>query len=37
MNGCEADHMFAIKSIMKQNPYVFISVIVASTIFLFGY
>jgi hypothetical protein len=37
MNGCVADHMFAIKSIMKQNPYVFISVIVASTIFLFGY
>jgi hypothetical protein len=37
MNGCEANHMFAIKSIMKQNPYVFISVIVASTIFLFGY
>ena len=37
MNGCDADNMFAIKSIMKQNPYIFISVIVIATIFLFGY
>jgi hypothetical protein len=37
MNGCEADQMFAIKSIMKQNPFRFIFVTVIATIFLFGY
>ena len=37
MNGCEAEHMFAIKSIMKQMPYTFISLTLTITIFLFGY
>jgi hypothetical protein len=37
MNGCEAEHMFAIKSIMKQMPYTFISFTLTITIFLFGY
>ena len=37
MNGCEADHQFAIKAIMKQMPYTFIFVTLAITIFLFGY
>lgn len=37
MNGCEADHMFAIKAIMKQMPYTFITITLVITIFLFGY
>jgi hypothetical protein len=37
MNGCEADHMFAIKSLMKENPYLFITSTIVLTILLFGY
>ena len=37
MNGCEADHMFAIKAIMKHMPYTFISLSLVLTIYLFGY
>ena len=37
MNGCEADNTFAIKAIMKQRPYIFITFTLSMTIFLFGY
>lgn len=37
MNGCEAGHMFAIKSLMKQRPYFFLSCTLVLTIYLFGY
>jgi len=37
MNGCEADLMFAVKSIMKQRPFTGITISLAVTIVLFGY
>lgn len=37
MNGCEADHMFALKAIMKETPYTFIAVSIGVSIVLFGY
>lgn len=37
MNGCEATNMFAIKAIMKEMPYTFLSITILITIFLFGY
>lgn len=37
INGCEADLMFAMKSIMKQRPYLTILIALAVTIILFGY
>jgi Ion channel len=37
MNGCEAGHMFALKSIMKQRPYTFLFYTLVLTIVLFGY
>jgi hypothetical protein len=37
MNGCEANHMFAIKSIMKQNPFFFLTLTLIINIYLFGY
>ena len=37
MNGCDANEMFAIKSLMKQMPFTFISAALVLTIFLFGY
>lgn len=37
INGCEADLMFAMKSIMKQRPYLAIWISLLVTIFLFGY
>ncbi|TNV83855.1 hypothetical protein FGO68_gene17092 [Halteria grandinella] len=37
MVGCQADHMFAIKALMKQMPYSLLMVILILTIFLFGY
>lgn len=37
MNGCHANHMFAVKALMKENPYWFICITIALTIYLFGY
>jgi hypothetical protein len=37
MNGCEAEHMFALKAIMKQRPFTFITCALGISIFLFGY
>lgn len=37
LNGCEAEEMFAIKSLMKQMPFTFISAALIITIVLFGY
>jgi hypothetical protein len=37
MNGCEANHLFALKAIMKEMPYTFITVSLAVSILLFGY
>lgn len=37
INGCSANHMFAMKAFMKQKPYVFISITLCVSIFLFGY
>ncbi|TNV81547.1 hypothetical protein FGO68_gene1047 [Halteria grandinella] len=37
INGCEANLMFAMKSIMKQRPYLAILIALLVTIFLFGY
>ena len=37
MNGCEANQMFAMKAIMKQRPYVTITITLAGTIVFFGY
>lgn len=37
MVGCQADHMFAIKALMKQMPYSLLIVTLLLTIFLFGY
>ncbi|TNV70625.1 hypothetical protein FGO68_gene10361 [Halteria grandinella] len=37
MNGCEAGHMFALKSTMKQRPYAFLFYTLVLTIVLFGY
>jgi len=37
MNGCEADEMFAVKSLMKQAPMSFISAALILTMLLFGY
>jgi hypothetical protein len=37
MNGCEAEEMFAIKSLMKQMPFLFIFTALVITIVLFGY
>lgn len=35
MNGCEADAMFAVRSIMKQRPYtiLFVSLVVSTVVF----
>ena len=37
MNGCEAEEMFAIKSLMKQMPFIFISAALVFSIVGFGY
>jgi hypothetical protein len=37
MNGCEAEEMFAIKSLMKQRPFTLISAALMLSIFFFGY
>ena len=37
INGCSANHMFAIKGLVKQRPFIFIFVTLIVTIFLFGY
>jgi hypothetical protein len=37
MNGCRASHMFAVKALMKESPYIFIFTTIALTIYLFGY
>lgn len=37
MNGCSASHMFAVKALMKESPYLFIFITIALTIYLFAY
>lgn len=37
INGCEANLMFAMKSIMKKRPYLTITISLAVTIIVFGY
>jgi hypothetical protein len=37
MNGCEANAMFAIKSIMKQSPYTILCLSMIISTVIFGY
>ena len=37
MNGCQANTMFAVKSIMKQKPYTLIWVSMVITTLIFAY
>lgn len=37
MNGCDANHMYALKAIMKELPFTFIACSLGISIFLFGY
>lgn len=37
MNGCEANHMFAMKAIMMELPFTFITISLTISIVLFGY
>lgn len=37
MNGCDANNWFAIKAIMKEQPYAFLGATIVLTVIIFGY